>query len=255
MTESPWGPAQDAIDTAVADAPETIADVVDQLTRVQSALDRLPNLFAENPVADFNTLYTTITRQILLRHEAGGFEDAAFLNRLDIEFATRYFDALRLWGANSPATPYAWSVLFRRYNDDDLRSLPCAAAGVNAHINYDLPFALVATWERLGYAASNSPQHRDYLRINEIFFRAIPGLRRRFLSAWQRRIDRINGNFDDWYQNFLVEFTRDRAWSRAQRIWPLRKDPGVLEEERSAMDHHTAALGQFLLSPFCSLLQ
>jgi len=66
-------------------------------------------------------------------------------------------------------------VLFCRVADTRLRSLPCAVTGVNVHINYDLPFALVATWERLGHAPDGSRQQHDYLLVNEAFEQEIPG--------------------------------------------------------------------------------
>ncbi len=255
MPDLVWGPVHHDMMEAVAGDPTDIAGVVDQLVRVQGLLEKVPSLYQENPVADFNKLYTTITEEILHRHRVGGFSDLGFLTMLDVEFAKRYFRALRLWGEGSPATPQAWTVLFTRYDDRDLRSLPCAVAGVNAHINYDLSFALLATWKQLGPNASGSPQHDDYLLINQVFFDAIPALRRSFLEKWQLYIDRLNGRFDDWYQNLLVQITRDLAWDRAMTIWALREDPVAVERARRAMDHQTAFVGRVLLSPFCSLLQ
>jgi hypothetical protein len=146
-------------------------------------------------------------------------------------------------------------VLFSRFNDASLRSLPCAVAGVNAHINFDLAFALVGTWDRLGHAADGSPQHHDYLLVNDVFAAEIPGLRRRYLVPWQQCVDRINGSFDDWYQNVLIECTRARAWERAQQLWSLRTDRIAFGAARSAMDDETARIGRILLSPFSAFLQ
>ncbi|MFD0582983.1 DUF5995 family protein [Dactylosporangium darangshiense] len=148
MTTTSWGSAQAEMIAATSHAPETIADVVAQLEAVQGVLDRLPDLYRENPVSDFNVLYTDITRRILERHDDGAFRDPQFLNVLDVEFGKRYLDALHRWGSAGLVAPASWVVLFERYNDQRLRSLPCAVAGVNAHINYDLAFALVATWEQ-----------------------------------------------------------------------------------------------------------
>jgi hypothetical protein len=255
VTQSPWGPAQRDMDAALAPEPHTIADVVRQLDAIQRALDLIPDLYHENPIADFNNLYLTITRRILEREAAGHFNDPAFLNRLDVEFALRYLDALRLFGSGVTTVPAAWIVLFGRYNDASLRSLPCAVAGVNAHINFDLAFALVATWQKLGHAADHSAQHRDYLVVNEVFAEEIPALRRRFLTRWQRCVDRVNGNFDDWYQNMLVECTRARAWERAQQLWLVRDDLVAFNTTRSEMDVEAAAVGRVLLSPFGRLIQ
>lgn len=255
MTTTSWGPVQATMAAATSRTPRTIADVVEVLEEVQEALNRLPDLFGENPVSDFNVLYTDITRRILQRHTTGGFADPEFLNVLDVEFGKRYLDALRRWGAGDPTTPLAWRVLFARANDGRLRSLPCAIAGVNAHINYDLPFALVSTWEQLGAPTDESVRHYDYLAINSVFGEAIPGLRHEFLTPWQRRIDKLNGSIDDWYEYHLVEVTRNRAWVRAKRLWHLRADPAELEEERATMDHQAAALGQMLLSRLGAFIQ
>lgn len=255
MTGPVWGPVHQDMLAALADDPKDIAGVVKQLLQIQGVLDRLPPLFGENPVSDFNQLYTKITAKILARHNNHNFEDPVFLSCLDVEFAKRYLDALRLWGAGSPATPEAWMVLFRRCDDGDLRSLPCAMAGVNAHINYDLPFALVSTWEQTGFLDGNSAQRRDFMLINHVFYEEIPGLRHSFLDTWGRYVDRINGRFDDWYENLAVALTRDIAWDRAVRLWPIRHDPASVEQERLAFDGRAAMTGRLLLHPFLSRIQ
>jgi Family of unknown function (DUF5995) len=253
--DRPWGPIDEQMAEALAADPTNIAEVVTTLMRVQRALDDLPPLYHDNPVADFNALYTTITAKILAEHRTGGFADPAFLTVLDVEFGRRYFDALRMWGARSVHTPQTWVVLLDRSRDARLRSLPCAVAGVNAHINYDLPFALIATWRTLGHSVAGSPQHGDYLRVNEVFREAIPGLRRGYLARWQLYVDRLNGTFDDWYQNALIELSRSRAWEHAQDLWPLRDDPERLETQRAELDAQAARIGRALLSPFSRLLQ
>jgi hypothetical protein len=248
MTEPPWGVAQRAMEAATAGEPKMIADVVRQLDQVQRALDQAPELFADNAIAAFNRLCSKVTRRVDQLHQAGGFLDPAFSNLLDIELAKRYFDALRLWGVGADATPAAWVVLFRRYNDADVRSLPCAVAGVNAQVNFDLAFALVTTWEQLGHAADGSAQQHDCRIVNDVFTQEVRGLRRRYLADWHQR--RVDGSFDDWFETVLVECGRAHAWQRAQRLWLVRDDPGLFERERSTMDNEAANAGRILLSPF-----
>ncbi|MDG4773579.1 DUF5995 family protein [Solwaraspora sp. WMMD792] len=254
MPELRWGHVHDQIMEVLDHRPTDVAGVVEDLAALQKLLEAATPSDSDNPVADFNHLYWVITSTIDERLQAGEFADPAFLTLLDIEFAERYFAALRCWG-NRGDTPAAWEVLFSRLRDESVRSLPSAAAGVNAHINYDLPFALLSTWAKLGSGPDNDEQHRDYLYINEIFFDRIPQLRRSYLSSWQICLDRLNGQVDDWYQNRLVEFTRDIAWRDAARMWPMRDNPTMLESERLRMDRHTAFLGWALLSPVGSLLQ
>jgi len=149
-----------------------------------------------------------------------------------------------------------WGGLFCRIPGPDARPLPSAAAGVNAHINFDLPFALVTTFDHLGYdPVDGSDQHHDYLQVNDIFAEEIPGLRRGYLDNLQLLIDTINGDLDDWWQGELVEYTRNVAWRNAQRIWAVRHDLSKLDAERLRLDRTATGLGKLLLSPLGAFLQ
>ena len=255
VTEAPWGAVQPEIMEALAKEPHDIAEVVRLLTDLDHLLERANPGVPDNAVLDFNRLYRTITAEILERHQAGAFADPTFLSLLDVEFAKRYLNALRLYGQGSADTPQAWKVLFDRLHERSHHPLPAAAAGVNAHVNYDLPFALLSTWDTLGSTPEDDRQHGDYLLINEVFFTKIPGLRRSYLKTWQLFFDRLNGTIDDWCEDRVVEFARDLAWTDAKRFWPFRHDPTALQEARRTLDHHVAFVGWALLSPACWFLQ
>lgn len=256
MTELIWGPVEQDMADLLADDPLDVPGVVARLTALQTVLEAMPPLHTSNPVADFNRLYRTITINILDRLEAGMFADPQFLSLLDVEFAKRYFDALRWWGSGHPRTPSVWRVLFERMDGPDARPLPSAAAGVNAHINFDLPFAVVATFDQLGsHPYDNTAQHSDYRQVNDVFADAIPGLRRGYLDDWQLCLDQLNGRLDDWYQERLIEITRDLAWRAAQRIWTVRHDARSVERERGFLDRNATLLSRALLSPLCAFIQ
>jgi hypothetical protein len=230
--------------------------VVDQLTELQAILGQVPPLLDGNPLCDFNKLYLTITESVLERLYDGRFADPAFLSRLDVEFAARYFDALRAWTDSSPHCPKVWAGLFQRIDGPDCRPLPSACAGVNAHINFDLPFALVTTFDHLGSdPIDDSDQHHDYLQINDIFAEAIPGLRRGYLDKWQLLIDTMNGCLDDWWQGEAVHYTRNVAWRNALKLWSIRHDMTATDRERTHLDRISADLGKLLLSPMGAFLQ
>ncbi len=255
MTDPVWGPVHQDMTTLLAGHPDDVPAVVDLLTDLQDILERP----AGHPLAEFNRLYLSITESVLERLYAGRFADPAFLSRLDVEFAGRYFDALRAWGSETGGRcPRVWAVLLQRSDG----ALPSAAAGVNAHINFDLPFALVTTFDHLGTdPIDDSDQHRDYRQVNDIFAEAIPGLRQGYLDRWQLLIDTMNGGLDDWWQGEPrwhgepVEYTRNVAWRNAQKLWALRHDLPGTSEERSRLDGHAASLSQLLLSPMAAFLQ
>jgi len=256
MTQSVWGPVQQEMSELLQGHPDDVPAVVDQLRKLQDVLSRVPPLLRENPLCDFNELYLRITEGVLERLYAGKFADPSFLSRLDVEFAARYFDALRCWSDGSPHCPRVWACLFERIPGPDCRPLPAASAGVNAHINFDLPFALVTTFDHLGTdPIDDSDQHHDYLQINQIFAEAIPGLRRGYLDKWQILIDTMNGSLDDWWQGEAVQYTRNVAWRNAQKLWAVRHDMTATDKERAHLDRVSADLGKLLLSPLGSFLQ
>ena len=269
MTESVWGPVHQDMTALLTRHPDDVPAVVDQLTKLQDIVERFPPLLGSNPLADFNQLYLRITTSVLERLYEGRFADPAFLSRLDVEFAARYFEALRHWSAGNAACPRVWSVLFCHCGDAELPRrlrrtahrtpedgpLPSAAAGINAHINFDLPFALVTTFDHLGTdPVDDGDQHHDYLQINEIFAEAIPELRRGDLEKWQLLIDTMNGDLDDWWQGEVVDYTRNVAWRNAQKLWACRHDLRETARERERLDGNAAALGRLLLSPMGTFL-
>jgi len=256
MTETVWGPVYQDLTDLLTGHPDDVPAVVDQLTKMQGVLERVPPQLGGNPLAEFNRLYLTITESVLECLYAGSFADPAFLSRLDVEFAARYFDALRLWSEASARCPRVWKVLFGRVGELDCGSLPSAAAGVNAHINFDLPFALVTTFDHLGCdPIDDGDQHHDYLRINDIFAEAIPGLRRGYLDKWQVLIDTMNGDLDEKWRGKMADYTRNVAWRNSQKLWGVRHDMAGLARERERLDNNAAALGRLLLSPLGSFLQ
>ncbi len=241
-----WAPAHlEVADLCGAECAD-IGTVLRHLTTAQRIFDDLPPP-ADNRVAAFNSLYFTITDRVAGALRSADVRDKDFLELLDVEFAKRYFTALRLWGDDDPATPDAWEVLFRRAQDHGVSKLAAAMLGVNAHINHDLALALVSTWEQLGGPDEDDETHPDYLLINKIFFEEIPGLRRRYSTPLQLRIDTLVGTLDDWSQRVLVSVTRAHAWEQAQRLWALRDDQDDLDRALLVMDRASAYVGELLL--------
>ena len=240
-----WAPAHlEGADLCAAECAD-IGTVLRHLTTAQQIFDSLPPP-ADNRVASFNSLYFTITDRVAQSLGGAGVRDKEFLELLDVEFAKRYFTALRLWGDDDTATPDAWEVLFRRAQDLDLSKLAAAMLGVNAHINHDLSLALIGTWADLG-APTDDLIHPDYLLVNQIFYEEIPPLRRGFSTRWQLEIDEFVGPLDDWSQRMLVTVTRAHAWDQGRRLWALRDDPEDFEQARRAMDRAASLVAEFAI--------
>ena len=81
------------------------------------------------------------------RAPARAFRDPDFLTKLDLEFARRYLTAIQAHEARDPTAPACWNVLFDPRRDQHIGHVNYAACRVNAHVNFDLAFALPETWK------------------------------------------------------------------------------------------------------------
>jgi len=135
----------------------------------------LSPLGAADGVACFTRLYLAVTRGVQERLAGVTFADGAFLARLDERFADLFFAAVE-------RPPPAWAPLFEARARKRIAPLQFALAGMNAHINRDLPVALVQTCVEAGVALEEaSPQHADYVRVNGVLATVEAQVRRDYL--------------------------------------------------------------------------
>jgi hypothetical protein len=100
----------------------------------------------------FHATYQRTTIAVAEEIRRGGFTDPGWVERWDVSFAGLYLDALEAALADrKPSRP--WEIAFGA--PDGLPALRHVLLGMNAHINYDLPQALLAviTEEEFGDAA------------------------------------------------------------------------------------------------------
>ena len=207
---------------AGATPPRDIPEVLDRLEAIEKYATATSRRGAEDGIASFTTLYRTITSTIDdldVRQEFHAPQH--FLARLDVAFAQRYFAALRCWAESPDDTPQCWRVLFAHREDPDIPKVNFAAAGVNAHINFDLSAALLRTWEELDpYGDHRALQRRDYDVINEVFATEMDGLRERMHSFLSRGHDgAVWDRGANWAGDAVVRWTRHLAWDEASEVW------------------------------------
>lgn len=232
------------IGKAASGTPTSVAEVVKQLEVIYELAKTSPRGEADG-IACFTHLYQVITENVLRWLDEGRFKNSDFLETLDLEFAERYFQALRAYAFDRPSTPMTWRVLFHNRSDARISRLHFAAAGVNAHINFDLALAVVSTCERLGVELGDGDQHDDYLSVNQIFAANTLELREKFETANDPElVDAVEKLFDD----FAVVATRELAWQDAERMWPHRLDAPRMARETLLLDQRAALLGKGMLA-------
>ena len=130
---------------------------------------------------------------------------------------------------------------------------------MNAHINRDLPVALVATCSSMGLDLRlDSPQHADFERVNDVLVEVEARLKRAYLTGWVNALDRLLHRvhrIDDVIAMWNVRRARDAAWANGQALWALRGDPRAVAEYLAALDRMVGLAGRGLLIPADTVLQ
>jgi hypothetical protein len=201
----------------------TVAEVVDRLAAIREASAEDVTSPDKDGISCFSRLYHRITVTVLEateRRSPSGitFEDNDFLTELDLQFARRYLDAIRVYAAGEEKAPRSWDVLFAQRDDQEIGHVNFASAGVNAHVNFDLTFALLETWKKFPPSAL---RRRDYDQVNKIFAYHMDGLRDDF-GAFLSGVGREDGPIDvlgNMLSNMLVRVTRSAAWDEAAEVW------------------------------------
>jgi hypothetical protein len=201
----------------------TIQEVISRLEAIQAFHESNQPLGKQDGVASFNFLYHIITKNVAEKVGHGFFRDDEFLVRLDVAFANRYLNAMRAHNDGSGPVPRSWKILIERRSEKGVTPLQFAVAGVNAHINFDLAPAVVATCEELGRAPSSGLQKEAYEKVNDIFAEEMGKLRQHLQGHLMDWIDEELGRADDIVGEWSVEVARATAWDMANILWAIRK--------------------------------
>ncbi len=145
-----------------------MAPIDDLLVRMDALLQ--PMRASGDERQHFLATYMRTTLAVKHEIERGGFVDAAWTERWDIAFADLYLDALDDWNAERPV-PGPWRVAFEAANATPrVPPIRHLLLGMNAHINYDLPQALiqVITDQEFDDPALVARRSRDHEHIDAI---------------------------------------------------------------------------------------
>lgn len=216
------------------------------LARMHAIADELP---ASDGVARFNHLYLEETVAVDTATHTAGFEDPAFISALDVVFAGLYFAAVDAAGVGkSPAR--SWAPLFAARGDPRVAPIQFALAGMNAHINHDLPLALVSVCQaRPIELTRESPQYRDYVLINDTIAATEARVKQEFLTGMVRLADEVLGHVDDVIAIWSITEARAAAWTNAEALWALRDHPDLTAAFEDALDGTVGFASRGLLVP------
>ncbi len=203
---------------------------------------------AADGLACFNRMYLGVTRQVNAELGQGFYADTAFMTQLDVTFAGLYFSAAGAAGAadDPAAVPLAWRPLMEQRANAGIEPVQFALAGMNAHINHDLPLAVVATCAALGTSPEAGAHFADYQKVDQLLDAAEQSVRESFESAPELAVDRHLAAVSNLIANWTINSARDLAWTNSLLLWAVRDDPvarGLLADSLAA----SAALSSRLL--------
>jgi hypothetical protein len=169
-------------------------------------------------------MYLEVTRQINTLLGQGFFADPAFMTHLDVAFASLYFSAATA-AANPATAPLAWRPLMEQRANKGIEPIQFALAGMNAHINHDLPLAVVSTCTALNTSPDAGAHFADYQKVDQLLDAAEQSIRQTFESAPELAVDHhlsaVNNLIADW----TINSARDLAWNNCLLLWAVRDDP------------------------------
>jgi hypothetical protein len=234
-------PYDAALATVTEAPPQSIPDVLATMQTIDNTC------IDGDGLKWFNWLYFQVTQQVENRVAAGGFNDPKWLSALDVQFATLYFTALNenLSGGQSPG---CWSAMFALRNQTDIARIQFALAGMNSHINHDLPLAIIATCQSTNTVPQHgTAQYNDYTSLNPtmdaLIEEAKKNLNVRLLGDNLPAVTRIEDTIASWN----LAAARESAWDTAQNLW--QEAPIILATHMEIIDGLTTVISKALLVP------
>jgi hypothetical protein len=233
--------------------PSSVPEVIRRLEAIEGSAPKADG------VVCFARLYRQVTQGVDAEVARQSFADAPFLERLDVCFADLFFSALETFERDPAGTPSAWTPLFTQRSRRGISPLQFALAGMNAHINRDLPVALVTTCEALRLDLSEgSPEHSDFERINVLLGHVEGQIKHSYVTGWLAWVDRLVHRFrriDDVVAMWDIGRARDAAWANGQALRALRDEPALASQFMITLDRMVGLASRGLLVPADSFAQ
>jgi len=221
---------------------------IDGVLSIMTAIDeRLPDA---DGLKWFNRLYLQVTRSVRQAVAGPAFHDARFMSELDVVFANQYFAAIAAGEIDVSRAPSAWRPLLRCRAQRGIARLQFALAGMNAHINRDLPQGIVDVFTTLGGdPTSDAARRQDFDSVNDLLERVEGEIKGDFSIGVIGAVDVLAGRLDDVAAMWNVRVARHAAWTNAEVLWSLQRAPRVRTAFFETLDRSTGLAGRGLLKP------
>ncbi len=223
--------------------PTTVDGVVARMQEIDGELS------PDDGVAVFNRVYLTVTERmvdvIALRAEGSVFKDAEVMADLDVRFANLWLAAYEA-NRSRRSVSRAWRPLFES-RDGGRLPVQYAIAGMNSHIEHDLPIAVVKTCKAHGLEPEDL--HQDYEAVNDVLAQVEAPIRRSFLDEVGRAVDDRLTPAAHLISTWNIDKARDLSWVTAETLWVLRRTSFLRDRFLDSLGHTVGMTSRTLLSP------
>jgi hypothetical protein len=211
-----------------------------------------------NPGRFFLATYLRTTRAVLAAADDGAFEDPAWVTDWDVVFAGLYVDALEAYRRDAENAPAPWRLAFGA--QPALPPLAHVLLGVNAHINLDLPQALVRVIPEDEFAdpAALARRERDHARIDAVLAARVAAEEAELQRAGQvhTTVDRLLSPLNRVASRLFLREARRKVWANVAVLHRARAaGPEEYRLRLAELEARSAARVADLLRPGPVLLR
>lgn len=216
------------------------------LERMETALGPMRESADER--RHFLSMYTRTTSAVRDELARGRFVDGEWTERWDLEFAELYLEALQRWDEDGSA-PGPWQVTFEAAGSRPrVPPLRHVLLGINAHVNYDLPQALLSVIDDDGFADPAIIRRRaaDHRHIDDILSSRVSAedelLRAEELPGDRTFLDVVLTPFNRAGTRRFLQEAREKVWRNAAALSLARRQgPSALKARVDELGDLSAA--------------
>jgi hypothetical protein len=210
----------------------SMAEVIARMEEILNAM-----VATDDAMRHFHATYLRTTAAIRDEIEQDGFRDPRWVEAWDVRFADLYLEPLerRRSGLRIDSP---WRIAFAAAEGPSLPPLRHVLLGMNTHINFDLPQALIATIsdEEFDDPALLARRSTDHARVDEVLVRRVASEDRELIAATRpgerSLLDRLLTPLNHAATRRFIKEAREKVWQNALILSQARREGGQRLGER-----------------------
>ena len=224
-----------------------IAELIGRMEAIQTGLD------PADARRHFHSTYLRTTMAVdreLQTASLGGFVDPEWVERWDVVFAELYLQPFEAWDRTGQA-PGPWAAVFEAARTKpNLPGLRHVLFGINVHVNFDLPQALLAviTDEEFDDPDVRAKRERDHEHIDLVLASRVAAEDQELGS--KSLTDRILTPLNRLATKRFLTEAREKVWRNARALSAARRrGPDAVDESITELEGLCAERVEDLIAP------